>query len=342
MTIEEKYQQIPPALKAWFGSEEVDDAILAIEIGHKLSSSEIAIPRLLFQVETKDLPVTGFAQALAERLNISLDAAQLIYEDVRSEILLPVRDELTAWGVDTSSFPAPAVKLPAPGVLPQPYIPEASTQTVTLPTRPTSTLGTPAPVAIYRDSLSSQSVVQTPRFGSIGSDSGDISNRAFSTNPTVRPARIDLGVGSTRVDDALKSIFVQRETPKVQAIDYGASHPTSAAPISQPVSLGAVPAPQSPITPPPTFTPSVEVVNVPLKDKSEPATEGFMDSIMQRIAPWHHAKFDAARNHPSEALEVPVPSREINYSAEPVVTEHPVPTPVGAVSISDLPTPPKA
>lgn len=328
--LEQKFQKVPQNIRDWFGSDTVTEAIIAIEELFQLSEDEVAIPHLLFSVEVKDLSVSELPQALASQLGVAPATATSIYEEIKKRIFNPLAPELVAFGIGVKELALPeaprpeSVPMPVPGSLP----PAASTgaiasQTVHLPTRPLAADGPmPAPVSLYKDALASQARIPTARVGSL-SGVGDVTGSVSTPTPTYRPARVDLGMQSTRVDDTLKSIFVERETPKSHSVNYGmtpATPPAAPTGAPQPVTLQtASTIPGAPIQAISQTVALPQTPTVALGPTTPP--NGLMDRLMRKIAPWHAARFGEERPRAANAVAAPA-GTEVNY-----VPEAPAPTP---------------
>ena len=363
--IERKFRLVPIPIRDWFSSDAVDAAILEIDREFGFPETETVLPALLFDVEIGDIPVGNIVNELvASDLALTEPQARQVFERITSKILVPIAPELTAFGIGRAELALPgtrevyssSVTLPQPADAASRPMPVAP-QPVTLPTAAVPAPATPAPVqsqevrlpqampapvSLYRDALASQTYVPTARIGNL-SGSGDLSGTARTAAPSYRPARVDLGMQSTRVDDALKSIFVHRETHPLQEVDYGASHPVAP----------AMPAPYAPVplassapmpgerfdaSPAPMAPVITETVSVPTREAAPAPAEqgGFIDGIMHRIAPWHAAKFGSQNANAVAELADPVPAATVNYSES---AEIPSATPA---PVTDLPAPPRA
>jgi hypothetical protein len=86
--------------------------------------------------------------------------------------------------------------------------------------------------------------------------------------------------------------------------------------------------------------PQPEIVSIPTTAAPAEAPQGFVDSIMRRIAPWHYAKFGARKDRPAEALAEELPSATVNYSEKaPAAPTTTLPTPLPADKLPAPPTP---
>lgn len=343
-----KLRSVPAPIRDWFDSFELVDIIIDLESKFGLPSDETAIPRLLFGIEVRDFPLDQLERKLMSELSISPLVARELFEEIKVRALLPIASELNTWGVSgltVSAAPAPVAPTPPTG-LPNSF--SAPLTSFSIPTsattQPAAPTAIPTPVSIYKDAIASQSPISPSKTGFMGgtTGSGDISNTVNLAPAQNRAARIDLGVRAPdRMDDALKSLYVERETPKVQAIDYGTIHTPDAAPavtpttpvplVANPTTFTATELPMAPI-----FMPEPEVVSVPTATPAQ-NSQGFMDSIMRRIAPWHYAKFGARKDRPAEALAEAIPSATINYSEPTPLPPAPTTAPLPA---SELPAPP--
>lgn len=329
LTIEEKFQAVPQVIRDWFWSDEMDEIILAIDRKFGLTEDETTLPRLLFDVEIKDLPLENLEAKLIEGFSLAAPAGHTLYEEVKAKIFLPHAHDFYAFGIGTTDLkeaaqaaaPAPATTLPRPAV--------AAAPIVSAPGAPQ-----PAPVSLYKDTFASQAPLATPRLA--GRDTGDISASFMTPAAPQRAARIDLGVPapSSKKDEEFKSLFVERSTPLPQKVDYGVPPPALPDLPQAPVPLASAPAPVSDREQ--FIAPNIEVTRAPQAPQQTDAPEGgFFESFMHRVAPWHAKKFAKAKG------EETLPAATINYSADPAVAPAPdAPAPVSLPDVPAAPVPP--
>jgi hypothetical protein len=343
-----KLRRVPLPVRDWFDSFEIVDLIIDIEKKFGLPEDETVIPRLLFDVEVRDLPLDKLEAALAEKLSLSPATAKSLYEAIRDRILMPIAPDLVTWGVGIGILaPAPEtpptaaipVSPPVPVTPPTPSTPRPSLAS-DLPRSPMSATPAtgssapmPQPVSLYRDTLASQSAAVTPRLGV--REMGDVSGTVAPVPMAQRAARIDLGGGipSAKKEAEFKSIFIERSTPLPQKVDYAPIAPVVPDLPQAPVPLASAPAPD--LDPnAPFISPRVEVISTPTPPaKDDTPAEGIFEKLMNRIAPWHAKKFAKRDNEPV------LPAATINYDeAPPAAPPSDTPKPV---PMNDTPAPPK-
>lgn len=360
-TLEQKYKVVPPRIRAWFNSDEMDQIILEIDRKFELPEDEEVIPSLLFDVEIGDLPLEDLEIELAEDLELTPDIAQALYEEILLRVFAPLARDFVAFGIGADELAgvvaaqqqAAATPLTQPVATPVaplapaavPVVPMAAPVAVATPMpmsvpAPAVEAPPPMPVSLYRDTLASQTVTATPRLGV--RDTGDISGSVASSPVAQRAAYIDLGtpkVPSAAKDAEFRSIFVERATPLPQKIDYGTAPqmPQDMAPA--PVPLSSAPTPMIDASAP-FIAPSIEVVSAPVAPQG-PVEEpkGFFESFMHRVAPWHARKFAHA-----ESAGPVLPAATINYNDAPPAPPVSAPAPQQAgltpVPLADVPAPP--
>lgn len=108
--------KVPEDIRDQFGSEQT--TALLSDINDRLYISNLrAIPRLLFILETKELPAHDFVKSMIEEAKITEKEAGAVAKEIKEKILEPMRYSLFRWGIDISDIKtgdAPSLKDIAP------------------------------------------------------------------------------------------------------------------------------------------------------------------------------------------------------------------------------------
>lgn len=343
MSLTAELRAVPEPILDGLTSEDAINSIIYIEDHYQLPPDEVSITRALRDLVLKKITVADIKSRVASELQLTSATSLKVYEDIKRLILAPVASDLLAYGIGKGELdslaPAPTGVPLSPTTATLPSATPVRTETVTLPGVIPSSTRMPTPVPLRQDTLASQQLSSyKPSQSSLGSF-GDISARGSSSITPQRSAQVDLGISSTHVDDTLQSIFVHKETPLPQQINYGVP-PTTPSPLGDipiavaPLSGDLTP---SPLPAMPDVTPSVEVVSLPAAGAT-PERSGFVDAIMHRVAPWHYQKFGSAR-----AVADTAPSATVDYReqaapvAPPTVDQIPVSLPSTADTLPPSP-----
>ncbi len=147
-----------------------------------------------------------------------------------------------------------------------------------------------------------------------------------------RAARVELGKAPVRYDGAPEpTTRVQKETSPSQNIDYSALARSQADTI--PVARPSVSDSGEITFDTPPRTAAIESLEIPLSSNSlseeegADASPGVLDKLMQKIAPWHYARFSGRASRSSSVLQAPEePSKIVNYADTPPLPSNTLPS----------------
>jgi len=96
-------QNIPERIREYFGSNRV--AALITDINKRSGRYNLeAIPKLLYQLEIKELLIKDFIPALAKEIPTTLERAKAIAREIKEKILEPKRHDLESWGINLNEL----------------------------------------------------------------------------------------------------------------------------------------------------------------------------------------------------------------------------------------------
>jgi hypothetical protein len=93
--------EIPEKIRDWIGSEEITNLI--IDLNGRINTPEekiSVIPRIVFRVATKTLPISEIRKTLAEELGLDSVKVDAIANEFKEKILKPIDSDLRKIGVD--------------------------------------------------------------------------------------------------------------------------------------------------------------------------------------------------------------------------------------------------
>jgi hypothetical protein len=242
----------------------------------------------------------------------------------------------------------PAAPPPAPPSAAVPQPPISSIPPAPAPVRSSQT--GPAPVILRHEPSTSASVSPGFDIRSNISRLGDqLKHIDMPLPPPPHAARVELGTAAIWDDGAPKpTVRVQKETAPSRPADYSfdahqfisGSNEISFGPDLG--ALNATPAPGANAIPQPApaIPESIELPQPP-PAIAEPveASGGVMDRLMQKIAPWHYARFSKGAARATGALESAEPSKVVNYVDTDVAAPQPPATTASQAGGLPLPTP---
>src|ERR1051325_2920301 len=94
---------MPKEIRSWLASEKTTYLIADLNRKLGLKDSQVrVIPTTILRLVTKEIEPTNFIHSLSEELQITLESAKKMAEEVKSKILDPFGGELLNWGVDVT------------------------------------------------------------------------------------------------------------------------------------------------------------------------------------------------------------------------------------------------
>ncbi len=95
--------QVPQDIREHFGSEATFEVLHNIQERVGVGSPR-ALARLMYRLETRDVPANDFIETLHRELRVSPDAAKTIAKEIKEKVLELKRPPLSSWGIDMDAI----------------------------------------------------------------------------------------------------------------------------------------------------------------------------------------------------------------------------------------------
>lgn len=114
-------KSLPPEIRMWLSSISVTDKLRRISIELNIEADELVlIPHLLFRLAAKDLAADHFVETLQDWVDVEPNVLNIIVNEIKDGILLPISGQLRDWGVDINQIRPLIIEVRRPIVAPPP------------------------------------------------------------------------------------------------------------------------------------------------------------------------------------------------------------------------------